>query len=78
MRREFSSEADSEETLRKPGNICNRSTKSGVAIIRRSHTMPQIKKSWMKPSQVVTMIFDDPKVWFDFSYLQKFIKMGKF
>ena len=32
----------------------------------------------MKPSQVVTMIFDDPKVWFDFSHLQKFIQMGKF
>ena len=32
----------------------------------------------MKPSQVVTMIIDDPKVWFDFSNLQKFIQMGKF
>ena len=42
------------------------------------HTGPQIKKSWMKPSQVVTMIFDDPKVWFDFCHLQKFIQMGKF
>ena len=42
------------------------------------HTVPRIKKSWMKPSQVVTMIFDDPKVWFDFSHLQKFIQMGKF
>ena len=35
------------------------------------HTAPQIRKSSLEPSQVVTLIFGDLKVWFDYSYLQK-------